>query len=171
MLNGWNVEVIWKWRSQNILVIFCRRAFRTGVVNFRRICRQFLSCKFPTYFLQCSVQSMSIDRANEEIAKHWSTSMFYCFCYEKVVLWYDWFNDSANVLQVARADPLSVRWLPAARGEVPQGAVDAGRTSDGRPLYACRVFDGDLVHDGWHRFEMTAGVVSRKPPAVLSSNK
>ena len=65
-----------------------------------------------------------------------------------------------TVLQVARANPLSVRWLPAARGEVPRLSVEAGRTSDGRPLYACRVFNGDLVHDGWHRFQMTAGVVS-----------
>ena len=46
---------------------FCWCAFKTGVVNLRRICRQFFSCKFTTDSQQCvNIVNVTTDRQQQK---------------------------------------------------------------------------------------------------------
>ena len=60
------------------------------------------------------------------------------------------------------------RWVPAAHGVVPAGAIAHGREPDGRPQYICRARSGSGVHLG----KISQGshgcvVVSRGRPVTL----
>ena len=66
---------------------------------------------------------------------------------------------SVRTLEVATADPDSVHWQPAANGDVPRGAVQAGVAVNGEPLYVCRVMDSSRVLGGLH-FMVSNGAVS-----------
>jgi len=60
------------------------------------------------------------------------------------------------------------RWVPAAHGVVPAGAIAHGREADGRPEYVCRARSGTGVHLG-KVSQGSAGclVVSRGRPVTL----
>ncbi|KAE8740696.1 hypothetical protein FOCC_FOCC013788 [Frankliniella occidentalis] len=63
-----------------------------------------------------------------------------------------------DTYEVAVDHSSRIRWVPAALGAVPTGAVPSGVTADGQPLYVCRVMDTDLsVHKD--QFMLRVGVL------------
>ena len=62
------------------------------------------------------------------------------------------------------------RWVSAAHGAVPAGAIAHGRESDGRPQYICRARSGSGVHLG-RISQGSSGclVVSKGRPVTLSN--
>ena len=60
------------------------------------------------------------------------------------------------------------RWVSAARGAVPAGAIAHGREPDGRPQYICRGRSGSAVHLGKiSQGSPGCAVVSRGRPMTL----
>lgn len=67
---------------------------------------------------------------------------------------------STKVFEVAVADELNVRWVPATSGSVPPGAAVGGIAPDGETLYICRTFDNKPSPKNANHFLMlTPGVL------------